>query len=302
MNWLQPKEFFTSTNYRELLGRWIEAEKTRRKTFSYRQVASQAGFRSPNYLQQVVGGKKNLGFEGGTRLSSIMKLNALERKYFLSLISFNHARDGNEKEARLMELSRTRKKAANAHSVTIDPTEYDYLSNWIYVTVREFLLLHPNLKSAELISQNLCFGVTLTQAKEALEFLMKSGLIVDRGDHFEVPNRSLASSDEERSVAVQKFHEQVLDLGKQSLKKQSIEEREFGAVTLALSHPQVSRLKKMIKEFRNEISSEFAQADGPGRIYQILMASFPLSKKREEFSMTKAPLKPTKEDLEGDLL
>ena len=82
--------------YRAFLKDFFTYKKSLRSGFSYRQFSLLVGLRSPNYLQLVIQGKRNLTETTGRRLAEALKLSAKEVNYFEALIRFDNAENDAE--------------------------------------------------------------------------------------------------------------------------------------------------------------------------------------------------------------
>src|SRR5262249_33177209 len=92
-------------DYREFLrDRFFELKK-KNPLFSYRSFNRLAGLKNSGFLKLVIEGKKNLGEIGILKMARGFKLNEVETRYFDSLVRFNQAGDGEEREHYRGELS-----------------------------------------------------------------------------------------------------------------------------------------------------------------------------------------------------
>lgn len=256
---------------------WIQGLQKTQKHFSFRELSRKAGVRSPNYFQQVLRGDKNLGFEGGHKVAELMKLDSLQKNYFLSLVGFQTAKNHSDKQKSYEELLKLRKKASQERDVSFPLSNYDYLKNWLYVAVREFLVIYPRVMDPAQIAAHIGFGVNVDQVSQALSFLEGAGLLQKKSDAYVIIEKKLGSSDEIDNLAVREFHLQIQELGQKALNELSLEDREFGALTLGLSVEQIQKLKNRIKEFRKSLLAEFGQAEHHAKVFQVCISAFPLS-------------------------
>ncbi len=277
MTWIATKTFYETTDFREVLRCWIETQKSL-KHFSFRKISKQAGFTSPNYFQLVMSGKRNLGFEGFTKLTKLMGITGLERDYFRELVEFSNAKTHDGKKQRFEKLLKIRNRAQMLHSFRLPILNYEYLSTWAYVAVREFVAANPNISSSERIAKLLEFQIKTSEVERAIDFLIANHLIEKTSTGFRTLKMNLVSTDEINSLSVRSFHQQVLNLAGQAVREMPLEEREFGALTLSLTEREFSDLKRRMKAFRTEIHSAFATPKLGARVVQISLLAFPLSK------------------------
>ena len=97
-------------DYRKFLSDYYAFKKSHRSGFSFRKFSSKAGLKSPNYLQLVMRGDRNLSEEIAVNVANAMELSISQKKYFISLIRQENAKTDDElskaKEASLVALKK----------------------------------------------------------------------------------------------------------------------------------------------------------------------------------------------------
>ena len=89
---------FEYDNYRAYLRDLYKFYKETKPQFSYRYFSQKAGFRSPNFLQLVIEGKRNLSPESVEKFTHALKLGKKEAEFFRVLVYLNQARTVSEKK------------------------------------------------------------------------------------------------------------------------------------------------------------------------------------------------------------
>jgi len=84
-------------DYRSFLRALFEEKKRINRRFSFRRFAAIVGFKSPNYLQLILDGERNLSVGTAEVIASRLKLNAGERDYFLALVKVAAAASESER-------------------------------------------------------------------------------------------------------------------------------------------------------------------------------------------------------------
>lgn len=264
------------TNYRELLKDYFEERNAKmRGRFSYRMFAKRAGFGSPNYIPQIIQGRKNLSHDGIHRLCEAMELTVRQREFFEALVFFNQAKTPDKRDFYLKKIFSFREFAA-AH--LIDQAQYEYFSKWYIVAVRELVSL-PNFKmNLFWIAKKLNPSITEAQAKEAIEVLQQLEYIKqDEHGKWIVAHPHLKTTNEVRSSFAFNFHQGMITQAAQSL-KQPARTREISSVTMSISSKQFNEIKGMIAKFRDDIQKYLDEnPDAPSRVCQLNYQLFHLT-------------------------
>lgn len=267
--------FFEYSDYRKLLVDFYEWKKAGLKgRFSYRAFAKQAGFGSPNYINLVVQGKKNLSHDGISRLADAMKLNIREREFFENLVYFNQETVAEKKDFYFKKMGSFREFTA-AHQIAQD--QHEYLSHWYYVAIRELVALPHFTMNYEFIAKKLKPAITPHQAKEATGLLQRLKLIEKRGKRWIAANPHLKTDRELASNAAIQYHFQMMERARESLDHPA-GTREINAITMSVSKNQFEEIKTRIAHFQDEVQKYLAESsDQPDRVCQLNYQWFHLS-------------------------
>src|ERR1700691_1182133 len=82
--------------------------KFKNKKFSYRYFSRMAGFKSPNFLKQVMDSQSNLSMESINKFAKVLKLNGEETSFFRNLVLLNQSTNVEEKQIYAKEILRCR--------------------------------------------------------------------------------------------------------------------------------------------------------------------------------------------------
>ncbi len=269
------KSIYMYNDYRQFLkDRYMELKKTQR-SFSYRYFSQKAGFASPNFLKLVMEGQRNLSLDGARKFSQALKLGVKESRFFEILVQYNQTSDGAQKQSyyeQMLVFGDYRK----AHHLV--EAQYAYLTHWYYPAIVELAHLKNFREDPQWIASQLGGRISTREVREAMDVVESIGLIQRNKNGKLVPGHiALTTGSETVSLAAYSYHKQVLDLAKEAVDAQSPEEREFGAITMAVSGEQLVTLKDMIRDFRrkvvNYLSTPDVQADA---VYQFGVQLFAL--------------------------
>ena len=272
---------FKYSNYREFLKAFYTAEKEVNEKFSYRYFAQKAGFTSSNFLYLIITGKRNLSKDFIPKFSKALGLNKKEQQYFETLVSFNQAKTPEAKRY-YMELLNLFSKDKTGK--ILKEEEYEYFSNWYYPVIREMVLLPHFEKNPKWIKKQLNNHVTIKQVNDALDTLMRLGLIKrDDTGRMVQADTHLITEDDVMHTAAYSFHQQVLSLAKHVLANTPGDKREISGITMALSKKQFQEIRRKVRDFEDHILKYLTDnPDVPNSVFQCNIQLFSVSEDKGE--------------------
>jgi uncharacterized protein (TIGR02147 family) len=272
-----PRPLFEYENYREFLADRYVGLKQSRPGFSYRVFSRMAGFRSPNFIKLVIDGKRNVSEEAARSLARALKLNRQETEFFLGLIRLNQAKSDFDRRQSFAELLRF-KNFRQIHQIQAD--QYEYYSAWYVSAIRELVTLKDFKEDPEWIAKKLYPSIHPAEASQALELLLRLGLL-SRNEKGQLEQRDakISTGHEVRAAVIKKFHQDLLGLASKSLDEVPAENREVGAVSLGISQEKIPEIKKRIFMFRQSLLEEFgSETQNSDQVMQLCVQLFPLSR------------------------
>lgn len=265
---------YSYTNYRDFLRDSYAAAKAANSAFSYRYFARKAGFASPNFLKLVIDGKRNLSGDSIPKFADAFKLKKRERRFFEVLVQFNQASTPAEQHhyyEQLLEFPEY------CRATQLAQEQYAFMSQWYYPVVLELLLLPDFQEDPEWISQRLKKEITPAQAQSAINSLLKLGLVRRNEDGvLEPAEQHLTTGDQARHAAAYTYHRQMMERAQRALRYQRPHEREFAAITMAITNEQRDMIKKAIREFRKVVLNiaSLGEQDEAEAVYQLNVQLF----------------------------
>jgi uncharacterized protein (TIGR02147 family) len=270
------KTIYMYTDYRQFLkDRYAELKKTQR-SFSYRYFSQKAGFASPNFLKLVMEGQRNLSQDGAQKFAQALKLGVKESRFFEILVHYNQSKDGAQKQSyyeQMLAFGDYRK----AHHLI--EAQYAYLTHWYYPAIVELAHLKNFQEDPQWIASNLGGRISIREVREALEVVESIGLLQRNTGGKLVPGHAaLTTGPEAASLAAYSYHKQILELAQEAVTAQSPGEREFGAITMAVSATQLAKLKDMVRDFRRTVVNYLSTPDANAEaVYQFGVQMFALT-------------------------
>lgn len=269
-------DLFKYLDYRRYLKDYYRVQKERKgSAFSFRTFSRMAGLSSPNFLQLVMEGKRNLGPDGMRCFAKALKLNKEESGYFENLVRFNQASTDDERNEWYKRLS-TSKKYREIREIEKD--YFVYFSRWYYAAIRELVLLPDFKEDPDWIARRLSPPITVREAATALELLQKLGFLVrDQSNRLVQAERNITTAREVMSLAISNFHRQMIQRASESIERTTPERRDVSSLTVALSKEKFVEAKRRIQEFRRELNVLLSEDGRPDAVYQLNFQIFNLS-------------------------
>ncbi len=263
-------------DYRRYFADTFEALRTENRRFSYRGFARLAGSTSPNFLQLILARKLNVGHSAVTALSAAFELSSKEEAYLETIVAFDHAKSHEEKDKYFRRILQTREYEGIQE---LRKRQYAYFSHWYVPVVRELVVLEEYSGDPEWIAERIIPEISPSKAHKAVELLQSLGLIKWDADRkrFTQVRKSVSTPSEVLSVAITKYHKDLIRLGRESIERFGPDERDIRSVTLGLSREGYEELKRRQEAFWKEIL-DFAQSrEGTDRVYEMNMQLFPVT-------------------------
>jgi len=264
-------------DYRRYLKDVYHASKqNKRESLSFRAFSLRAGFSSPNYLKLVMDGQRNLSLEGAQKFANALGLNKTEREYFTTLVLMNQADSSEEKEIayrKLLQIARFKK------TKQLEKNQFEYCAEWYHSVIRE-LVTNPQFDgTAQWLANRISPQITLSQAERSLELLVKLGFLKkENGANYVQSAPVVTTGAEVVSLALYRYHMELLDLARRSLEHVPAEKRDMSSMTLGVSAKKIPLIKKRIQEFRQEILQMVSDDKQAEEVCQLCLYFFPMSR------------------------
>lgn len=242
------------------------------KVFSHRTFNRECGFASPNFVQLVIQGRRNLSKDAAERIARTLRLSKIDTRAFLRLRELNIETDPTRKLGLFESLLR-HPDFAERHELA--QAELGFYSKWYNVVVRELIQSHPTLSARE-ISQMLLPRVSEKEISTSLDEMIELGFIEKTRSGWKTKHKQLTTKNEILSSAIISFHSSMIDLAREALTRFKGDQREVSSVTLQLTDAQFLELRERIREFKKEALS-IETSDPKARVYQFNFQLFPVT-------------------------
>ena len=132
------------------------------------------------------------------------------------------------------------------------------------------------------ISKNLRFRVTPRQASQAVEKMLEVGLLTrDSANRLQVAENNIHAGNAQASEAIKRYHEQMLDNGRQGVRAIPFDEREYSSLILPMRASRMVQARELVKEFKEKFSELLEEAGGDA-VYALQIQLYPLTKTKKQ--------------------
>jgi uncharacterized protein (TIGR02147 family) len=269
-------DLFAYTDYRKYLRDYYEARRAAQKEFTHRFITQAIGFKSSGTFAQILQGKTNMAPNTVGRFIRFLGLKAQEAEYFELLVLFGQSRGHAEKKGYFEKIIAFPK----SNLKQVDSTQYAFYEKWYYSVIREVLAFYPFKEDYRELARMLEPPISTAEAQRAIKLLEELGLIRKNGEGvYEKTDPVITSGYDTRSLAVNQFIVETLDLAKVALDKLPREERSLSALTLSLPEDGYAMVEEKVKNFRRELLELARNCPDPKRVVQVNFQIFPVSRK-----------------------
>jgi uncharacterized protein (TIGR02147 family) len=267
---------FEHTDYRGYLKSVLAQRIAKNPKYSLRAMARSFSI-SPALLSQISNGQRNLTALNAVRLAKKLGLNKRETDYFCSLVQYQEAKHI-ESKALLLEKINSLRSRRDIHNLPLDT--FKAMADWYHYAIIEALRIQKFKPTPKNLSKRL--GISPIEAEVALERLVRLKVIepTENGGYRQCQaGRKAVSTD--ATLALQTFHQQMLEKAIASLSSQTPKQRHIGSETFALDVSQIPEAQRRINDFLDDMADFFASGEKPSEVYHLGIQLFRLTRKEE---------------------
>ena len=258
------------TDYRKYLQDAYVARKSWDGKFSQRYINQKMGTRSSGWFADILARRQKLKPHHAAPIAGIFKLESKERDFLRVLIELEQASTPEERTTaydKWFGLKGMREEKINKD-------RFKYFEHWYYPALRELLTLKPFQGNYTALATLLYPPIKPSQAKEAVETLIRLGLVMPGAPS---PLPVLVKDSSAKTNHWHKILKSYMQLALPALQRFTKDERNFSSLTLTFSPEGLKKAGDEIAALRSRLLMLSEKDRSRNRVYQCLFQVFPLS-------------------------
>jgi uncharacterized protein (TIGR02147 family) len=225
-------------------------------------------------LSEILNAKRGISRKRGQEIAERLGFSAEKTKIFCDLIEAAHGRSPAKKVAAKKALAEA--TPVNTYHYVLNDS-FSLIADWYHFAILELLQI-PGVKPAPAAIAD-TLSISRREAADALERLLRLGLLRNTMLGYEPANESNATSNDVPSEAIRSFHLQILQKAIAALAF-SVEQREISSSILAFDPSDIAAAKQMIRQFRRNFSKKFGKKIVRSEVFALCTQFFPLTESR----------------------
>lgn len=256
----QRPDVFRATSIHDYLKGYCDWKKANVPTFSVRALAKKLDFKSHSLLAMIVRGERLPRPETLKVLADYFELTEREYDYLLNLLFFQKAKNSKEKLRLGMLLTKQRPPDDD---LVIEVDGLAIFERWYHIAVLEMTLLKNFHPEPEWIAQQLGTTVTAPMVVDAIERLLRSGLL-ERAPDGTLQKSNFVTRSRARitTSAMRSYQKQMLQRAAVAIESQQVHERLFMNTMVPFDSRETDAAKDMIADFIEKFQTRFGQPKG----------------------------------------
>lgn len=251
------------------------------RPYTYAHFSAAANIKSPNYLKLIIEGQRNLSKDMIKKFSKAIGHTKEEFEEFQALVLYGQAKTPLERNQYLKSLSEIRVRQQIKRG-QIRQEAFDKVPSWVSWVLFALADQEGARFEVETLRDLMRNKATADEIKKSLDRLIESGELVRDEDGKLKKGRLLMAGSEDIPVElVRKLQAELIYLGLESLFQDRPQDREFGALTLALTEQEFEQLKFEVRQLRKRWFRDFSvnrQNTKGDRVFQVNFQLFPVTK------------------------
>lgn len=273
VSWMVMPSVFDYLDYRAFLSGWYQEQKAAKHGLGYRAIASRVGYSSPGFFTQILQGKTNISRETAEGFAELIGLKGPNRDYFLTLVSWNQAKD-----AKVIQSSHQKlRKFLDFRIRELKKEQQSFLESWHHAAIREIIGITPFRGDFDALAKSLDPAISPQTAKESIELLLSLGLAAKTSRGVERREVSLSSGTTLPTEVTDKFFRELHSLGARALDHFGKGDRNLSWVTFSASERARAEIIEETRNFRRRVLEIASRDDHPTAVHQLTLMLHPLT-------------------------
>ncbi len=267
---------FNYTDYRLYLRDYYAFMKATTSFFSHRYFMRRADISSPNFLKNVMEGRKNLSKESVVKFARALGFAPKETDYFENLVFFEQAATSERKQYYYNRMQLFSKSIVRA---LVESDQSEYFAKWHNCVVRELVVIRDYHDDWARLAKDVRPRITPVKARKSVESLLRLGLIRRNSDGtYSQESRNVTAGDNPVAVMhIREHHKESLRNAARAIDTVPVKQRTCTSVLMSIDESTYREIEEEIKEFRSRISLIANTTKKSDRVYEVAIQMFPVS-------------------------
>jgi uncharacterized protein (TIGR02147 family) len=257
---------------RKLMQEYLVSAQSRNPGYSLRAFSRRIGLYSST-VSEILSGRRPITRKMAERILCGLGTAPDQASQILEILSQKDSRQS-QSGSRSLPTGETLKYTQ------IKMDQFHVISDWYYFAILSLADCDVFQGEPEWVAERI--GIKAQDARVALERLERLEMLVrDQDGNLRPTGKQFKTSEDIANISLRKRHYQNLELARRSLDRDSVEEREFTFITMAVDPLRISEMKKRIREFRDSFCQEFESGQRK-EVFKMCVQLFPLSELKTE--------------------
>ncbi len=273
-------------SFAEILEKRFEVKRVQNPLYSLRAFARDLGV-SSGQLSMILSKKRGVSADSAEKMAKALKLNRVEKQYFLQLAIQEHGRSKRIKDMAHDKLGQIR---AVEEGINLSQDQFTIISEWYHMAILQVMQLKGYvkriLKDGELrfISQRLSISEEIVQS--SLEHLLKLKAITFHGGHHLPAADFVMVPGSLPSASIKKFQKQFIQKSIEALDFQDSKSCAFKTTLLSIDSNDYSKINDEISEFCKNMMIKYGKSQSsevkPNQVYILSQQFFKLAEVKQD--------------------
>lgn len=242
----------TPFDYRKNLAEELRLRQARNPSYSLRSFARDLGV-SVTALSDVLSAKRDFSKRNAEKVIAKLGWSPLQSASFLRSLGDSTP-------------------AAARDSLILEDDRFRIISDWYYLVILNLAKV-PGAKATPSWVRKQT-GISLEEAREALDRLQRLGYISNEGGTLVRQVPEVATTTEVPSAAIRKYHRQNFHLAERAQENVPFERRQISSFTVGTDPARLKKAKKMLNEFMDKLAAVLESPE-PSEVYTVSTQMFP---------------------------
>lgn len=246
-----------------LRDRFTEAQRVNPR-YSIRAYSTKVGVHFAA-LSAILAGKRNVSRKLAARIASRLYLDPQESAELLALFP----------APKNVKRGLVEGEVLDSTYLKLNAQQFKVAAEWEHFAVLSLLQCSDFDSDPVWIARRL--NITEARARQVCSRLVELGLLsLDESGKLTRSERNYRTPDGTADESLKKSHDQSLELARQSLYRDSVDERDFTSVTVAVNPKNLRAAKERIRIFQDQLCDEL-EAGERTEVYRLSVQLFPLT-------------------------